>query len=147
MLQPAFTEASGTKGTVLGRTTFEDPTKKVFKSKWITGQWNFELMAKPNFDLAVQVIEFPVGASSGWHSHSGPVFIQVTKGRVRFYDSEDPTCTPIERQAGQGFLDTGDHAHFARNESAEPAQNVVTYFAPPGAPLRKDEPRPGNCAF
>jgi len=146
-LRPAFTAASGTKGTLLGRSTFADPSKNVFKSKWITGQWNFELMAKPAFDLAVQVIEFPAGSSSGWHSHSGPVFIQVTKGKVRFYDSDDPTCTPIEREEGQGFLDTGDHPHFARNESGLPAQNVVTYFAPPGEPLRKDEPRPGNCPF
>ena len=41
----------------------------------------------------------------------------------------------------------GDHAHIARNESGAPAQNVVTYFAPPGAVLRIDEPKPGNCPF
>jgi hypothetical protein len=49
--------------------------------------------------------------------------------------------------AGQGYLDAGDHAHIARNETELPAQNVVTYFAPPGAVLRIDEPRPGNCPF
>jgi hypothetical protein len=66
---------------------------------------------------------------------------------MTFYESDDPTCTPIVRTAGQGYLDSGDHAHIARNETSSVAQNVVTYFAPPGATLRVDEPRPGNCAF
>ena len=34
----------------------------------------------PRFDLAVQTINFPVGAQSGWHSHPGPVFIIVESG-------------------------------------------------------------------
>jgi hypothetical protein len=25
--------------------------------------------------------------------------------------------------------------------------NIVTYFAPPGAALRIDQPNPGNCPF
>jgi hypothetical protein len=51
------------------------------------------------------------------------------------------------RTAGYGYLDVGEHAHIARNETAAPAQNIVTYFAPSGAALRIDEPRPGNCPF
>jgi 5-methylcytosine-specific restriction endonuclease McrA len=67
--------------------------------------------------------------------------------RRNIYESDDPTCTPVVRTAGQGYLDTGDHAHIARNETGTVAQNVVTYFAPPGATLRIDQPSPGNCAF
>ena len=66
---------------------------------------------------------------------------------MTFYESDDLTCTPIVRTAGQGYLDTGDHAHIARNESSADAMNVVTYFAPNGAALRVDEPKPGNCPF
>jgi hypothetical protein len=79
--------------------------------------------------------------------HPGPVFIQVVSGTMTFYESDDPTCSPTVRTAGQGFLDYGDHPHLARNESASVAQNVVTYFAPPGVPLRIDAPNPGNCGF
>jgi hypothetical protein len=86
-------------------------------------------------------------AHSGWHSHPGPVFITVVSGMMTFYDSDDPACQPIVRTAGQGFLDTGDHAHIARNESGAPAVNVVTYFAPPGAALRIDKPAPRHCPF
>ncbi len=96
----------------------------------------------------MQSITFAPGSYSGWHRHPGPVFIQVVSGTMTFYEGDDPTCTPIVRSAGQGFLDVGDHPHIARNETGQPAQNVVTYFAPPGATLRIDvAPAPGNCPF
>jgi hypothetical protein len=144
---PVFTLGSGSSSTLLGRATFSDPSDPVFKVKRITGDWHMEVKAKPGFDLAIQTITFQPGGQSGWHSHPGPVFIQVVLGTMTFYESDDPTCTGVVRTAGQGFLDYGDHAHIARNESGSVAQNVVTYFAPPGAALRIDEPNPGNCSF
>jgi hypothetical protein len=138
---------SGSSSVLLGRATFSDPADPVFKVKRITGDWQMEIKSKPAFDIAIQTITFQPGGQSGWHSHPGPVFIQVVSGTMTFYDSNDPTCTPIVRTAGQGFLDYGDHAHIARNQSSAVAQNVVTYFAPPGVPLRVDEPNPGNCSF
>jgi hypothetical protein len=144
---PSFTLGSGSASTLLGRATFGDPAGEAFKVKRMTGDWQVELKAKPAFDLAVQSIVFQPGGQSGWHSHPGPVFIQVVSGTMTFYESDDPTCTPIVRTAGQGFLDVGEHAHIARNETSSPAQNVVTYFAPPGVALRIDQPMPGNCPF
>ena len=144
---PSFTVGSGSTSTLLGRATFGDPAGEAFKVKRITGDWQVEVKAKPAFDLAVQNIVFQPGAQSGWHSHPGPVFIQVVSGTMTFYESDDPACTPIVRTAGQGFLDVGEHAHIARNETSAPAQNVVTYLAPPGAALRIDQPKPGNCPF
>jgi hypothetical protein len=145
--EPRLTAAQGTRSTLLGRATFAEPSKRTFKVKRITGNWHVEVKAKPALDIAVQTITFDPGGQSGWHTHPGPVFIQVTSGTMTFYESDDPDCTPIVRTAGQGFLDTGDHAHIARNESGEAATNVVTYLAPPGAPLRSDAPAPGNCPF
>lgn len=146
-LQPVFTLGSGSSSTLLGRATFSDPSDPVLKVKRITGKWHLEVKATPGFDLAIQTITFQPGGYSGWHSHPGPVFIQVVSGTMTFYESDDPNCTPVVRTAGQGFLDTGDHAHIARNETGSVAQNVVTYFAPPGVALRIDEPNPGNCGF
>ena len=143
----SFTAGSGSTSTLLGRATFGDPADQTFKVKRLTGDWHVEIKAKPALDLAVQSIVFQPRGQSGWHSHPGPVFIQVVSGTMTFYESDDPTCTPIVRTAGQGYLDVGDHAHIARNETAAPAQNIVTYFAPPGAALRIDEPNPGNCHF
>lgn len=139
------TQGSGTSSTLIGRGTFEGPFK--VKRKAPDSDWEVEVQAKSNLDVAVQTIVFQPGGQSGWHSHPGPVFISVVEGTMTFYEADDPDCTPVIRTAGQGFLDTGDHAHIARNETGLPARNVVTYLAPPAAPLRIDEPSPGNCAF
>ena len=144
---PSFTVGSGSSSTLLGRATFSDPTDETFKVKRITGDWHAEIKSAPALDLAVQSIVFQAGGQSGWHSHPGPVFIEVVSGTMTFYESDDPTCTGIVRTVGQGYLDVGEHAHIARNETSAPAQTIVTYFAPPGAALRIDEPNPGNCPF
>jgi quercetin dioxygenase-like cupin family protein len=138
------TPPSGTTSTLVGRATYGE----AFKVKR-TGEDGFKVKvdADPALDIAVQKIVFNPGANSGWHSHPGPVFISVIEGTMTFYESDDPTCTPIVRHAGEGFVDVGDHAHIARNETSEPATNVVTYLVPPAALLRIDEPDPGNCPF
>ena len=144
---PSFTLSSGSQSTLLGRATFGDPADPTFKVKRITGDWHAEVKATPNLDMAVQRIVFQPGGQSGWHRHPGPVFIQVVSGTMTFYMSDDPTCTPMVRTAGQGYLDVGEHPHIARNESGAPAENIVVYLAPQGAALRIDAPDPGNCPF
>ena len=139
------TPGSGTQSMLIGRATFEEAFK--VKRKTRTFDWEVEVKAKPALDVAVQMITFQPGGHSGWHRHPGPVFISVVVGEMTFYEADDPNCAPVVRQAGQGFLDTGEHAHIARNETTAPATNVVTYFVPPGSPVRTDAPNPGNCPF
>jgi hypothetical protein len=144
---PQFTMSSGSQSTLLGRANFGDAADPTFKVKRISGDWHAEVKAMPNLDIAVQRIVFQPGGHSGWHRHPGPVFIEVVTGTMTFYMSDDPTCAPIVRSAGQGYLDVGEHAHIARNESGAPAENIVVYLAPQGAALRIDAPDPGNCPF
>ena len=141
------TAAIPSSSTLLGRATFEDPKDQTLMVKRITGDFHVEVKAKPKLDVAMQQINFPAGSQSTWHTHPGPVFIIVSQGTMTFYESDDPTCTPEVKTAGQGFLDKGEHAHMARNESGAPAQTVVTYLVPQGATLRSDHPSPGNCPF
>jgi cupin domain len=136
------TASSGSSSTVLARAVFADP----FKVRRKTDGWKVSVDSDP-LDIAVQSIVFQPGSQSGWHMHPGPVFILVAEGEMTFYESDDPTCTGVVRKAGEGFLDKGDHAHLARNESGAVSRNVVTYLAPPGAALRIDAPDPGNCHF
>jgi hypothetical protein len=140
---PRFTVGTGTQSSLLGRGTFAGPFK--VKREW--GEWEVEVEAKPSLDVAVQKITFLPNGQSGWHTHPGPVFIQVLSGEMTFYESNVPGCVPIRLHAGQGYLDTGEHAHIARNETALPAENLVVYFAPSGAALRIDAPDPGHCPF
>ena len=140
-LTPAFTAASGSVSTLLGRGSMP-----AFNMKRQTGPWTITGHSDP-LDVAVQSIVFSPGGQSGWHKHPGPVYILVVQGTITFYESDDPHCRPIVRTAGQGYLDAGENAHIARNETQADAQTVVTYFAPPGATLRIDAPTPGNCPF
>jgi hypothetical protein len=134
------TPSTGTS-TPVGRATFDE-----FKVKREMPGLELELKAKTDVDIATQIITFSTGTNSGWHKHPGPVFIRVIAGTMTFYDSGDPGCSPVVITAGHGFVDLGEHAHIARNESGLPATDVVTYFVPVGAALRIDEPQPSNCA-
>jgi hypothetical protein len=133
--------------TLLGRATFVDPKDPTLTVKRVTEHFHVEVKAHPALDVAMQSISFPAGSQSTWHTHPGPVFIIVAEGTMRFYEGDDPTCTPVEKSKGEGFLDKGEHAHMARNESGAPAQTVVTYLVPQGARLKADQPPPGNCPF
>jgi hypothetical protein len=139
------TPSSGSQSMLIGRATFAETFEVKRRGE---DHFRVKVKAKPALDVAVQVIDFPPGAHSGWHSHPGPVFISVVSGTMTFYESDDPRCAPTVRRAGEGYLDVGEHAHIARNEDPlVPARNVVTYFAPQGAALRIDQPDPGNCPF
>jgi archaellin len=126
--------------TLVGRGTYDE-----FKIKREMPGLELDLKARTDVDIAAQVITFQKNTDSGWHKHPGPVFISVIAGTMTFYDSGDPDCSPVVVTAGHGFVDLGEHAHIARNESGLPATNVVTYFIPVGAPLRIEQTQPGNC--
>lgn len=135
------TTGSGTSSTLVGPpATFEG-----FKVKrTAVNGWEVEIEAKDGLNVATQTITFQPGGQSGWHTHPGPVFISVKEGTMTFYEED---CSATVLMAGQGFLDTGSHAHIARNESGSPAINVVTYFVPPRtSTLRIDAPQPPNCS-
>ena len=147
---PSMAEAAAAPvsvSTLLARSTFSDPKDQNVDIKRITDDWHIQIKSKPAFDIAVQTILFPPGAASGWHTHPGPVFIQVKSGTMTFYQSDDPSCTPQVRTKGEGFVDLGEHPHIAVNQSDAPAENVVTYFAPPGAALKIMATQPPNCSF
>lgn len=144
-LTPRFTVGSGVARTDLGQATFD-----IKKVKRITDKWHVDLMAKPGLEIAVRTFSYSPGSYTGWHTHPGPVFIQVVKGTVTFYEADDPSCTPTVVDSGEAFVDLGEHAHIGRNETEETAQDVTVLFGPPGiAPtdFRIDAPDPGNCRF
>ena len=141
---PLLTPSSGQQGTLLGRATHYHP----LSVRRETADWQFAIEASPALDIAVQRFVFQPGGQSGWHTHPGPVFIQVVSGTLTMYQRDDPNCTPIVRTAGQVYLDEGNDVHLARNENPyHTAEAIVTYFAPPGAPLRSDAPGPETCPF
>jgi hypothetical protein len=108
---------------------------------------DYEAAAKTVLDTVVQTHDYAPGASTGWHSHPGPVFITVVQGQLTFYEADDASCRPIVVYAGQGYVDTG-HGHIGRNETGLPAKGVTVAIAPLGAPFRSELPAPQpQCGF
>lgn len=142
-ITPRYTASSGASSILLGRSIIAEG----FKVKRKTGAWEMDIHAKDPTDIVVATLTIEAGGHMGWHSHPGPGFVQVTSGTVRFYEADDPSCTPIEKTVGQAWLDRGETTHIARNETNAPVTLLVTVFVPPGAIARIDEPAPGNCPF
>ena len=134
---------SGVTPTVLARGTYD-----AFKvAPGPKGSVDFDAKAEAPMDIIVRQHDYAPGASTGWHSHPGPVFITVTKGQLTFYESDDPTCKPHVVSAGHGYQDTG-HGHIGRNETEQPAQDISVIVAPVGGAFRGELPAPGpHCKF
>ena len=99
-------------------------------------------------DLYVQNNIWVPGGTSGWHTHPGHSLIIVTAGTITAYDGDDPTCTPHQYSAVQGFVDAGgDHVHVLRNEGAVEARTVAVQLIPAGATRRIDAPASAYCPF
>jgi quercetin dioxygenase-like cupin family protein len=75
------------------------------------------------------------GAQFPWHSHLGPVVVQVDSGELTYIDAE--TCAEQTYTAGQAFVDAGHgHVHSAVNPTGSPTILVATFFeAPASGPL------------
>lgn len=136
---------TGVKATVLSRAKLDE-----FKVRSAAdAPFDFTAKAKSPMDLVVRQHDYVAGSTTGWHKHPGPVFITVTKGKLAYYEYDDPDCTRHEIVAGESFVDDG-HGHVVRNESGEPAQDVsiITAAADESVPFRSNLPNPGPyCPF
>jgi quercetin dioxygenase-like cupin family protein len=134
------TPGAGASATTLGRGTLAAGDK--IKTDQV------KLNVRDDVDVVTQTITITPGGHTGWHSHPGPVIVTITAGTMSFYDGDDPTCSRVAFNAGDTFIDQGrGHVHIARNEGSTNLVLYATYLLPVGAPLRTDEPAPGNCAF
>ena len=111
-------------------------------------RWQLKMKTKGDSDVYVTQNTFQPGGHSGWHTHPGPSLITVTSGQITAYDGDDPTCTPIIYNVGDGFTDHGGgHVHLLRNETGAPAVTIAVQILPKDAQRRIDAPSPGNCPF
>ena len=85
------------------------------------------------------------GAQFPWHSHTGPVIVNVTSGELVYVDAED--CVKRGYPAGTAFVDPGHgHAHTAINPTDEPTVLVATFYeAPAEGPLLIPAQAPPDC--
>ena len=59
---------------------------------------------------------------------SRPSLITVTIGDITACDSSNPLCTPTSIDAGEGFVDSGDHARILTDLSGAPAETCRPFL-------------------
>jgi quercetin dioxygenase-like cupin family protein len=74
------------------------------------------------------------GAQFPWHTHAGPVVVNIVEGSLVYVPAED--CSQHEYPAGTAFVDPGHgHVHSAYNPATEgETVFVATFFEAPAAP-------------
>jgi quercetin dioxygenase-like cupin family protein len=87
-------------------------------------------MTEP-FDVAQQILDFEPGAATPYHTHPGIVMVTVVAGEMTFnLDGVDKVY-----KAGESFVEIPHQVAQARNAGTAPAQVIVSYLLPQGAPL------------
>lgn len=92
------------------------------------------------------VVRFTVqpGAQFPWHTHVGPVFVDIVSGALVYVDAD--TCTERAYTAGQAFVDPGQgHVHSAFNQGTEPTVFVATFFDAPAEGSLLIPAEPASC--
>jgi quercetin dioxygenase-like cupin family protein len=109
-------------------------------------KWDLFLKTKDDTDIGVDRLSIAPGGQSGWHSHTGPVFVTVTQGSIVRYDGSDPSCPATTYLAGHTFVEDPNLVHLIRNASTtDPAEFVAIQIRPAGAVGRVDEPASSYC--
>ena len=70
------------------------------------------------------------GAQFPWHSHAGPVVVNVVAGELIYVEADD--CVERAYPAGTAFVDPGQgHVHTAFNATSGVTVFVATFFSAP----------------
>jgi quercetin dioxygenase-like cupin family protein len=104
-----------------------------------------EIASRGASDAGIVRITIAPGGDGGWHSHSGPVLVTVTRGTATFYDGDDPDCTPRRVGQGQGLVEHPGHVHLTTNEGSEPLELYAVSVVPAGADVNLPAEDPGSC--
>ena len=76
---------------------------------------------------AVARITVQPNAMFPWHTHAGPVVVNIAEGELVWVSADD--CTERPYQAGEAFVDPGHgHVHSAFNRGSEPTVFYATFF-------------------
>ena len=79
-----------------------------------------------------------------WHSHAGPVVVNLVSGALTYVGAED--CVPRTYSSGEAFVDPGQgHVHTAYNLTTEPIVFVATFFDAPAEGSLLIPAAPGGC--
>jgi hypothetical protein len=128
------------------RSTFTDLVRGQFRIK-LEGQGTHVVnMRDPSRTLVARITVQP-GAQFPWHTHSGPVIVNVAQGELVYVSASD--CIERPYPAGTAFVDPGHgHVHTAFNRTGGVTVFYATFFELPATgPLSITEgvEAPADC--
>ncbi len=126
------------------RSVFTDRVELKLKVKDHDGEMTV-VSTKDASRTAVARITVQPGARFPWHTHSGPVVVNVDQGTLTYVEGDG--CHEHSYGEGAAFVDSGHgHVHSAYNRGPTPAVLYATFFeAPKEGPLNIPAPAP-DCA-
>jgi hypothetical protein len=87
-------------------------------------------------DVFVQHVRLGPNEPTAWHTHPGPVFVEVVRGALTYEDGHNGECRRLPYPAGTGFFDRGfGHVHRAV-AGPDGADFYPVYVLPPDSPTQ-----------
>ena len=117
-----------------------------FKHEQDTTGLGFELEINIDTDFTISSVIVKAGGNVGWHTHTGPVFINVRKGTLTLLEYRDGVCERRDVVSGLTILEHGTGHHNGYNLTEATVEYATAAWAPRGVPQRIDMPDPG-CVF
>ena len=129
-----------------GRAVFTDDVDLKIKVKLHGGPTEVVHSEDPSRTVVARFTVQP-GAQFPWHTHRGPVIVNVTKGELVYVSADN--CVESEYPAGTAFVDPGHgHIHSAYNPTDDVTVFVATFFeAPAEGPLLIPADAPADCTI
>jgi quercetin dioxygenase-like cupin family protein len=127
-----------------GRATFTDDVDLKVKFK-LDGKATGVVNADDPSRTVVARFTVQPGAQFPWHTHPGPVIVNVTEGELVYVAADD--CVERAYPAGTAFVDPGHgHVHTAFNPTDDETVLVATLFeAPAEGSLLIPAEAPADC--
>ena len=134
--------AAGTQGSSSASASM-DPIVTPLAAALVPGPIDIDLR-RPSNVVSVR-IDFRAGDTTGWHSHPGPVLVQVVSGAVTLRHAAHGRCLSEVVRAGHGFFEAPGAVHVAENRRPAPAVLYATFVLPPKAGPEVSAPIPAPC--
>jgi quercetin dioxygenase-like cupin family protein len=125
------------------RSTFPDDVSLKVKIK-LDGRATHVVNVEDPSTTVVGRFTVQPGAQFPWHTHAGPVVVNIVSGALTYVSAED--CIERRYTAGQAFVDPGQgHVHTAFNPTSAPTVFVATFFDAPAEGSLLIPAAPATC--
>lgn len=114
-----------------GRAVFPDDVSLKLKLKEKGGKTTVANVDDPSRTAVVRYT-LQAGSAFPWHTHAGPVVVNIVSGALTYVEAHD--CGQTTYGAGEAFVDPGQgHVHYAYNPGPGVTVLMGTFFDAPAA--------------